>query len=128
MSASQQGFAQAEMLTSDSRRLERAEVLTCLSRPLHRLLREPVQRPDGELEVLFRCVLVFGVTEAPQALDKEHYRRHQARPLGSRCDCPVTSSTASSAREIRSSSKGMGSMRHKRFHSTETPSSSATRA
>src|SRR5215218_119283 len=81
MSASQQGFAQAEMLTSDSRRLERAEVLTCLSRPLHRLLREPVQRPDGELEVLFRRVLVFGVAEAPQTLDEEHYRGHQARHL-----------------------------------------------
>src|SRR5215207_6694987 len=49
-------------------------------------------------------------------------------PLGSLCDCPVTSVTASSAREIKSSSKGMGSMRHRRFHSTETSSSVAMRA
>src|SRR5215212_9856740 len=49
-------------------------------------------------------------------------------PLGSRCDLPATSLHASSAREIKSSSKGIGSIRHRRSHSTETSSSLAMRA
>jgi hypothetical protein len=40
-----------------------------------------VERLDGELEVLSWRVLVFGVAEAPQAFDEEHYGRHETRHL-----------------------------------------------
>src|SRR5918998_130050 len=45
----------------------------CLSRPLHGLDREVVQRLDRELQFLFGRVLVFGVAEAAEALDEEHH-------------------------------------------------------
>src|SRR3712207_7945265 len=51
--------------------------------PYTTLFRSPVERLDGELEVLSRCVLGLGVTEAPQTLDEEHYGRYEARHLRS---------------------------------------------
>src|SRR5215204_3017123 len=52
-----------------------------LTHPLHRLDRKPVQRLHGELQVLLRRVLVFGVAEAAKALDEDHYGRHEAGHL-----------------------------------------------
>src|SRR4028119_2322434 len=47
-------------------------------------------------------------------------------PLGRRWETPATSFTASSASSISPSSKGMGSICHRRSHSTPQPSPRAT--
>src|SRR3989442_913147 len=46
------------------------------ARPVERLPHGSVQSPHGQLDVLWPCVLVLGVTEAAQALDENHGRRH----------------------------------------------------
>ena len=44
--------------------------------PLHRLLREFVERGHAKFQMFFLRVLDFVVADAVQALDKHHYRRH----------------------------------------------------
>ena len=102
-----------------------------------RLVGQPVERLDRQLEVLLLRVLELRVREAAQALDEQHHRRHAgARDLGRVVQRPARQPVrlarrprGSTRRRARSapSSNRIGSMFQIRSHSTSMSSSCANR-